>query len=238
MTALRILSLSGKNMSDLVPANGDPSDAAVCRARLLAALIADIDPDIVGLVEAPASQERTERYVATYLDGAYTARCAEKRGLLGLRCWCGRHWALPSASARRSRAAWTSRCRSSTPTVTASARSTRGQPGAARGGVVGGSVWQPDRVFTTTHADHPERTRWTIDFADRILNPLADSRYGQPTEMRSWIDHILVSPALRGSIVAGTAQIAHRRPAAPGLPAAQARPRGTDHHPPYVTLEL
>jgi endonuclease/exonuclease/phosphatase family metal-dependent hydrolase len=330
VTALRILSLNGENMSDLVPANGDPSDAAVCRARLLAALIADIDPDIIGLVEAPASQERTERYVATYLDRAYTAHCAEKRGLLGLGVLV--RSSLGIAVSVRSKAqgrmdfalsqfdadgdgireiySWANRVPleaelSAGPLVApvtvivlhakskgvfipgdlyayqqlsrANRMKQRAQAGAIRGRLdhlldadpaarvvvlgdfndgpeydvysaalgggsflepVMGSVWQPDKVFTNTHADHPERTRWTIDFADRILNPLTDSRYGQPTEMRSWIDHILVSPALRGSIVAGTAQIAHRQPAAPGPPAAHARLRGTDHHPPYVTLEL
>ncbi len=91
-----------------------------------------------------------------------------------------------------------------------------------------GSVWDPARVFTNAHADVRTQDRWTIDFSDRILNPLGASRYGTPTEMRSWIDHILVSPQLRSSIVAGSARIHH-------LPRAR---RGTDHHPPSVELEL
>jgi exonuclease III len=330
VTALRILSLNGENMSDLVPAHGAPSEPAVSRARLLAALITAIDPDIIGLVEAPASQERTERYVAEYLGGAYTVHCAEKRGLLGLALLV--RATLGIAVAVRSKAqsrvdftlslfdadgdgirevySWANRVpleaelsagpltapvtvivlhakskgvfipgdlyayqqvsRANRMKQRAQAAAIRGRldhlldmdPGArvvvlgdfndgpeydvysaALGGgsflePVMGSVWTPDKVFTNTHADHSREGRWTIDFADRILNPLTTSRYGQPTEMRSWIDHILVSPALRDHIVAGTAKIAHRQPAVPGLPADHTRMRGTDHHPPYVMVKL
>jgi len=330
VTALRILSLNGENMADLVPAEGTASAPAAHRARLLAALIAGIDPDIVGLVEAPPSQERTERFVAEHLDGAYSVHSAERRGLLGLallvRATLGIAVSVRSKAESRTDFvlsqfdadgdgirevySWANRVpleaelsagplaapvtvmvlhakskgvfipgdlyayqqlsRANRMKQRAQAAAIRGRldhlldvDPAARVVVLGdfndgpeydvysaalgggsflepvmGSVWAPSKVFTNTHADHPVATRWTIDFADRILNPLTQSRYGQPTEMRSWVDHILVSPALRDSIVADTARIGHRQPAVAGLPPDAARLRGTDHHPPYVTLEL
>jgi exonuclease III len=330
VTALRFLSLNGENMSDLVPANGVPSQIAVSRARLLAALISDTDPDIVGLVEAPASQERTQRYVTDYLDGAYTVHTGDKRGLLGLavlvRATLGIAVQVRSKAESRNDFAlahfdsdgdgikevysWANRVplevvlsggplqRPVTVIVVhakskgvfipgdlyayqtlsrANRMKQRAQAGAVRrrlddildrdpaartvvlgdfndgpeydvySAVLGGgsflepvmgSVWAPEKVFTNTHADHPRDRRWTIDFADRILNPLTQSRYGMPTQMRSWVDHILVSPALRDCIVPDSAKIAHRQPTVSGLPAAHANMRGTDHHPPYATLDL
>jgi len=69
-----------------------------------------------------------------------------------------------------------------------------------------GSVWDPKRVFHNAHAGVPPKERWTIDFKDRVVNPLTESKYGTPTELRSWIDHILLSPELRGSLVRGRLQ--------------------------------
>ena len=93
-----------------------------------------------------------------------------------------------------------------------------------------GSVWDPKRVMHDPHMAIKPVDRWTIDFADRILNVLGPSKYGQPTTMRSWIDHILFSPELASGIVAGTAQIKHHQTKFGSGP--------TDHHPPYVTAEL
>jgi endonuclease/exonuclease/phosphatase family metal-dependent hydrolase len=330
VTALRFLSLNGENMSDLVPVNGVPSQLAASRARLLAALVGSINPDIVGLVEAPATQERTQQFVADHLNGAYTVHTGEKRGLLGLtllvRATLGISVKVRSKTESRADFAlsqfdsdgdgikevysWANRVpleaelsagplqRPVTVIVLhakskgvfipgdlyayqqlsrANRMKQRAQAGAVRGrldhlleadpaarvvvlgdfndgpeydvysAVLGGgsflepvmgTVWAPEKVFTNTHADHPHERRWTIDFADRILNPLTQSRYGRPAEMRSWVDHILVSPALRDCIVPGSAKIAHRQPTVPGLPEAHATIRGTDHHPPYATLDL
>jgi endonuclease/exonuclease/phosphatase family metal-dependent hydrolase len=329
VTALRVLSLNGENMSDLVPASGAPSERDASRSRLLAALITSINPDIVGLVEAPASQERTQRFVTDHLGGAYQAWSGEKRGVLGLSVLVRASLGITAGtrSKAQSRAdfgigqfdsdgdgikevySWANRVplevvltggplAAPVTVIVLHAKSKgvfipgdlyayqqlsranrmkqRAQAGAVRArlddlldadpsarvvvlgdfndgpeydaysAVLGGgsflepvmgSVWAPDKVFTN-HAGYPRERRWTIDFADRILNPLSRSRYGQPTEMRSWIDHILVSPALRGRVVAGSAKIAHRQPRVLGLPADHARMRGTDHHPPYVTLDL
>jgi len=102
-----------------------------------------------------------------------------------------------------------------------------------------GSVWDPSRILFNTHAAYkPKKDRWTIDFKDRVVNPLEASRYGQPAELRSWIDHILVSPELKDAIVKGTPKILHKQPRVPGLPKKYAGVRGTDHHPPFVTLDL
>jgi exonuclease III len=95
-----------------------------------------------------------------------------------------------------------------------------------------GSVWDPRRVFHNTHADLKPKDRWTIDFQDRIVNPLGRSKYGAPTDLRSWIDHILVSPELRDSVVPGSAKIYHHGSSG------SSRIKPTDHHPPYVTLKL
>jgi hypothetical protein len=93
-----------------------------------------------------------------------------------------------------------------------------------------GSVWDPRRVLHNPHLALKPADRWTIDYADRILNPLAHSKYGQPTTLRAWIDHILFSPELAETIEPGSAQIAHHRTSGPDVP--------TDHHPPYVTADL
>ena len=101
-----------------------------------------------------------------------------------------------------------------------------------------GSVWEPHLIFSNAHADLDHDLRWTIDFKDRVVNPLTEARYGMPTDMRSWIDHILVSPALRPSIVPGTAAIHHSQPVPAGWTAVPHGSRGSDHHPPSVTLDL
>jgi hypothetical protein len=72
--------------------------------------------------------------------------------------------------------------------------------------------------------------RWTIDYADRILIPLGESKYGQPTTLRSWIDHILFSPELASAVVADSAGIQRHKTSGPDTP--------TDHHPPYVSAVL
>jgi hypothetical protein len=101
-----------------------------------------------------------------------------------------------------------------------------------------GSIWDPMRIFSDPHHAIDLKDRWTMDYKDRVVNPLAESRYGMPTDLRSWIDHILVSPELRSTIVSGTAVIHHGQPLATGMPAGGKRIRGTDHHPPSVTLDL
>jgi exonuclease III len=93
-----------------------------------------------------------------------------------------------------------------------------------------GSVWDPKRVMHNPHIAIKDAERWTIDFADRILNPLGRSKYGRPTTMRSWIDHILFSPELAGSVVPESAQIKHHPSGSASSP--------TDHHPPYVSASL
>ncbi|MGA2531427.1 MAG: endonuclease/exonuclease/phosphatase family protein [Candidatus Aminicenantales bacterium] len=102
-----------------------------------------------------------------------------------------------------------------------------------------GSVWDPKRVFHNAHTGVPKQDRWTIDFKDRVVNPLEASKYGAPTELRSWIDHILLSPELRDSVVKDSAHIFHQRPKlSSGAPAKFRNLKPTDHHPPYVTLDL
>lgn len=101
-----------------------------------------------------------------------------------------------------------------------------------------GSIWDPKRIFYNTHVSTDIKNRWTIDFLDRIVNPLEAAKYGQSKELRSWIDHILVSPELKDSIVPNSADILHKQPKILGIPKKYASMRGTDHHPPYVTLDL
>jgi hypothetical protein len=93
-----------------------------------------------------------------------------------------------------------------------------------------GSVWDPRRVLHNPHAGIRREDRWTIDFADRILNPLGRSKYGEPTTMRSWIDHILFSPELADAVEPGSAAILHHRTSGPD--------KATDHHPPHVRASL
>jgi len=101
-----------------------------------------------------------------------------------------------------------------------------------------GSVWDPSRIMHNCHVLVKIKDRWTIDFKDRIVNPLAMSRYGQPTELRSWIDHILVSPELKHSVIPDSYAIFHKYPKVNELPKEYFGKRETDHHPPYVTLDF
>ncbi len=101
-----------------------------------------------------------------------------------------------------------------------------------------GSIWDPDRILHNPHVGVRTSDRWTIDFYDRVVNPLEASRYGAPTTMRSWIDHILLSPNLRDAVVEGSANIQHSQPRVSGLPSRLRIRRGTDHHPPYVDIDL
>lgn len=98
-----------------------------------------------------------------------------------------------------------------------------------------GSVWDPARVFHNAHAAIKRDDRWTIDFKDRVVNPIEAAKYGQPTDLRSWIDHILVSPELQLLIVEGSAGI-HRHGPTRVPKFGEMQP--TDHHPPFVTIDL
>ena len=100
-----------------------------------------------------------------------------------------------------------------------------------------GSIWDTKRIFHNPHEGVDER--WTIDFKDRVVNPLEASKYGVLTELRSWIDHILVSPELRNAVVPGSAGILHHYPTITADTPAELRGlKPTDHQPPYVTLDL
>lgn len=98
-----------------------------------------------------------------------------------------------------------------------------------------GHVSDPARIFHNPHWNMKRADRWTIDFKDRVVNPIEAAKYGQPTDLRSWIDHILVSPELRPMIVEGSAGIFRHDPTrVPKFGEMQP----TDHHPPFVTISL
>jgi endonuclease/exonuclease/phosphatase family metal-dependent hydrolase len=329
MAKLVLLSLNGEDMIELIPRGGAKpakNSPAFERGRLLGELIAAVDADIVGLVEAPPDAERTEAFVNLHLAGGYRVYQAEKRGTLGLAFlvrksrkinvqprtkaqsladfqlkefdsdadgikelygWANRvpfevvfsgadltapttfiliHSKSKGAFIPGDLFAYERLSRANRMKLKAQAAAVRKRldrlvdsDGRGRVVVMGdmndgpefdiyaallggaflepimGSVWDPRRVFHNTHAGVPPKERWTIDFKDRVVNPLRESKYGMPTELRSWIDHILVSPELRDSVVPGTARIHHHRlKSGPG--ASILRP--TDHHPPYVTLNL
>lgn len=329
MAKMRVLSLNGEDMIALVPRGGATPPAtspAFKRGRLLGELIAAVDPDVVGLVEAPPDAERTGAFVDLHLGGGYRVYQAEKRGTLGLAFLVrkNRKIAVRPRSKAQSLAdfqlkdfdadrdgikelyGWANRVPFeavfsgpdlSGPTTfilvhskskgafipgdlfayerlsRANRMKLRAQAAAVRrrldslvsaegrgrvvvmgdmndgpefdiyAAVLGGafleplmgSVWDPARVFYNAHAGVPAKERWTIDFKDRVVNPLTESKYGTPTELRSWIDHILLSPELRTSMVPGSARIYHHRLKAAGSGDAM---KPTDHHPPYVTLNL
>ncbi len=332
MSKLKIMSLNGQDMIDLIPKTlkALPEDSANhWRAKLLAAMIAEVDPDILGLVEAPPSEDRTGVFVDSYLDGRYDVYQTEKRGTLGLAfivrkalnlsvsmrskdqslkdfkldqndsdndgireiySWVNRVPFEAEFTGRGVRAkivfilihskskgafipgdlfAYERLSKANTMKLRAQAGAVRkrldqlvSQNGEGRVVVMGdmndgpefdihaamlggcfleplmGSIWDPARIFHNTHGSFPVADRWTIDFLDRVVNPLGRSRYGQPSELRSWIDHILVSPELKGSVVPNSAGIIHRQPSVSKLPSKYRTMRGTDHHPPYVTLDL
>lgn len=332
MARLKIMSLNGEDMVDLVPRSlkiPGKESPHYWRARLLAAMIREINPDIIGLVEAPPTQARTEKFVDYYLDGKYRACQGEKRGLLGFAFLLRRNlkvkinkrskqqslndFKLDKFDADRDSIkeyySWRNRVplevtvsggglKDKATFILVHAKSKgvfipgdlfayeklsqanrmkqRAQADAIRrrldrlindnrrgrcvvmgdmndgpefdkyAAMLGrgflepmmGNIWQPNKVMHNPHYCLNKKVRWTIDFMDRILNPLAESRYGQPKEMRSWIDHILLSPELRNSVVKGSVGILHRRPSVKGLPGKFAGMKPTDHHPPYLTLDL
>lgn len=327
---LSILSLNCENLGDLVPA--DPATTLFAgrqrRSALLGQLIKSVDADVIGLVEAAPSLERTARWFAQQVGATYDIYQAERRGILGLalavRSTLGltvvakskedsnRLYALGEYDAdndgikevyswanrvpyevtlsggtlaspvtfvvihakskgvfipgdlyafdRQSQAA-RMKLRAQGATVRRRLDQLVDANGGGRAVVLGdmndsaefdiyaaklggafltdvvGSIWDPARIFTDTHHGLKLEDRWTIDYKDRVVNPITEARYGMPTDMRSWIDHILVSPELRSSIVPGSAAIAHVQPFPASWTGAR-QGRGTDHHPPSVTLEL
>ncbi len=333
MAQLKVLSLNGADMIDLVRKDlSIPNQNTVhfWRAKLLAAMIKEVDPDIIGLVEAPPDPARTKKYADQFIgQSTYKVHQAEKRGALGLAflirdnldidvtmrtkaeslkdfkldtfdadgdgikeqySWWNRvpleaqfsgvdlnaptnfiliHAKSKGAFIPGDLFAYERLSRANRMKQRAQAKAIRkrldglvGEDGSGRAVVLGdmndgpefdiysallggsfleplmGNIWDPNRIFHNTHISVPPRERWTIDFQDRVVNPLRSSRYGQPTELRSWIDHILVSPELRDSVVQGSAGILHKQPRVQGLPTKYRSIRGTDHHPPYVTLDL
>jgi exonuclease III len=325
MAPVKVISLNGQDMGDLVFADGQPKPVGSAdrkRAELLAQLIEQADPDVVGLVEAPAKQVQTEGFVREHLGDAYDVHQGEARGTLGLallirkslnvsvtprtkdeseadfplgafdsdndgikeqHSWSNRvpfeavldggpvaapttfiviHAKSKGAFIPGDLFAYERLSRANRMKLRAQAHSVRKRldqlvaaDGTGRVVIMGdfndgpefdnhaallgggflepvmGSVWDPVRVFHNPHAGFDPDDRWTIDFLDRVVNPMGRSKYGAPSEMRSWIDHILVSPEMRGSVVAGSAGIMHDRPQDDGR-------APTDHHPPFVTLQL
>ena len=320
MTPLTLMSVNGQDMIELVPRDlSSPVGAAAQRGRALGELIRTVDPDVVGLVEAPPSEAQTQRFVELYLGGDYDVFHAERRGTLGLALLVRRSLGLVGVAVPKPQSErefplgeidtdddgirevyrWANRVpfevvlsggplsapvtvivlhakskgvfipgdlyayervsRANRMKLKAQAVAVRSRldelidaQGGGRVIVMGdfndgpeidvdaqligggflepvmGSVWDPRRVMHNPHAGIDRDDRWTIDFADRILNPLGRSKYGDPTTMRSWIDHILFSPELAGSVEAGSAGIVRHRSA--GAP--------TDHHPPFVRANL
>lgn len=332
MARLTIMSLNGEDIITLIPRNlRIPSQKSrhYWRAKLLAEMISKVNPDIIGLVEAPPHHPRTKAFVDQFLGGDYRVYQAEKRGSLGLaflvRCtlklrvnmrskvqslddfkldrfdadadgiketygWWNRvpleaefsggglkakttfiliHAKSKGAFIPGDLFAYERLSRANRMKLRAQANAVRkrldrlvGKDGRGRVVVLGdmndgpefdvyaallggaflepvmGSIWDPNRIFHNTHVSVQTKDRWTIDFLDRVVNPLEASRYGQPKELRSWIDHVLVSPELKDSVVEGSAKIMHKQPQVSGIPKEFARMRGTDHHPPYATLDL
>jgi exonuclease III len=332
MARLRIMSLNGEDMAVLIPASLEIPKTdrfTYWRASLLAQMIKEVDPDIIGLVEAPTSSARTEKFVEGFLGNGYRVHQAEKRGTLGLAIlvreglgikvkmrtkaqsksdfkldtfdadgdgikesysWFNRvpmeakisaggisapvtlilvHAKSKGAFIPGDLFAYERLSRANRMKQRAQADAIRKRLGkliddAGQGRVIVmgdmndgpefdvyaallggafleplmGSIWDPTRILYNPHTSIPVKDRWTIDYLDRVVNPLGASKYGQPSEMRSWIDHILVSPELKGSVISGTAAILHRQPKPAGIPQKWARSRGTDHHPPYLDLQL
>jgi hypothetical protein len=333
VTTLTLMSLNGQDMIDLIPkdlSDPPPESAAHLRANLLGQLIRRVDPDVLGLVEAPPSADRTQKFVTDHLDNAYDVHHAELRGALGLAFLvrASLHIQAECRSKSDSNAdfplkehdsdgdgikevySWRNRVpfevllsggplsnpvtfilihskskgafipgdlfayqrlsRANRMKLKAQAHAVRtrldkliDKDGRGRVIVMGdmndspefdfdaavlgggflepimGSVWDPKRILHNPHRAVPERDRWTIDFKDRVVNPLEASRYGQPTDLRSWIDHILLSPELADSVVPGSARVLHDRPRLSGRVARALRDLApTDHHPPYVEVDL
>lgn len=332
MSKLKIMSLNGEDMIDLIPKNmatHSQESRHFWRAKCLGKLIEDVDPDIIGLVEAPPYQDRTERFVDDYLSTSYKVYQAEKRGTLGLAflvrnglninvslrskaqskkdfkldafdadgdgiketySWWNRvpfeaefsgaslkaditfiliHSKSKGAFIPGDLFAYERLSRANRMKLKAQAFSVRKRlnqliddEGKGRVIVLGdmndgpefdayaamlggaflepvmGSIWDPTRIFFNCHESIKKEFRWTIDFLDRIVNPLGRSRYGQPSELRSWIDHILVSPDIKSSVDKESAQIYHKKPQVLSIPHRFRGIKATDHHPPYVTIDL
>lgn len=332
MIDLKIMSLNSEDMINLIPPDlriPTQNSQHYWRAKLLAAMIEEVNPDIIGLVEAPPNYKRTKKFVDSHLGGAYRVYQAEKRGTLGLAflvknslsievevrakadslkdfkldefdadgdgikenySWWNRvpleaefsggvldgktifiliHSKSKGAFIPGDLFAYEKHSKANRMKLRAQANAVRKrlntlvtEDGRGRVVVMGdmndapefdvyaallggcflepimGSIWDPNRIFHNTHVSFPTKNRWTIDFYDRIVNPLERSKYGQPSELRSWIDHILVSPELKDCVKAETTGILHKQPAVKGLPRRFAGMRGTDHHPPYVVIRL
>lgn len=322
MAKAKIMSLNGQDMIELIPKDmTDPTGRAAQRGAALAALIRKVNPDVLGLVEAPPREEQTQKFVDFHLDGEYAVHQGEKRGSLGLALlvrkslkltakprtklestsdfplrendsdndgikevysWANRVPFEVKLSGSRLKApmtvivihskskgvfipgdlyAYERLSRANRMKLKAQAAAVRKRldmliddQGCGRLIVMGdfndgpefdvnaqmigggflepvmGSVWDPGRVMHNPHIAIKPADRWTIDYADRVLNPLGRSKYGQPTTLRSWIDHILFSPELTEAIEAGSAQIEHHQ--------TRGRETPTDHHPPFVTAAL
>ena len=87
MSNLKVMSLNGQDMIDLIPKSlkiPTEGSAHFWRAKLLTAMITEVDPDIIGLVEAPPDEPRTAAFTDQFLDGDYNVHQADKRGSLGL----------------------------------------------------------------------------------------------------------------------------------------------------------
>ncbi|HXR30039.1 MAG TPA: endonuclease/exonuclease/phosphatase family protein [Solirubrobacterales bacterium] len=321
MTKLKLMSLNGEDMIELIPKSlAEPRGHAAQRGKALGELIEEVDPDVLGLVEAPPRAEQTQRFNELYLGGEYAVYQGEKRGTLGLALLVRKSLELKGKVRTKVQSnsdfalrehdsdndgirevySWVNRVpleveisggglaapataivihskskgvfipgdlyayervsRANRMKLKAQAAAVRKRidgliDGEGKGRVivmgdfndgpefdvdaqmigggflepVMGSVWDPKRVMHNPHIAIKSADRWTIDYADRILNPLGQSKYGQPTTMRSWIDHILFSPELATAVVPESAQIKHH-PTGGGSP--------TDHHPPYVTVEM
>lgn len=322
MAKLKLMSLNGQDMIELIPKDlSDPTGRAERRGRALAELIRKVDPDVLGLVEAPPRADQTQKFVDFHLSGEYAVHQGEKRGALGLALLLRKALELKAKPRTKVESnsdfplhgndsdndgikevySWANRVpfevelsdgglgaplriivihskskgvfipgdlyayerlsRANRMKLKAQAAAIRkrldaliDERGAGRviamgdfndgpefdvdaqligGGFlepVMGSVWHPRRVMHNPHIAIKPKDRWTIDYADRILNPLSHSKYGQPATLRSWIDHILFSPELTESVEAGSAQIEHHKTGGPDTP--------TDHHPPHITAVL
>lgn len=329
MNNLRIMSLNGQDMIDLIArdlAAPLATSMAFARGRLLGELIMEVDPDILGLVEAPPSIDRTRRFVELHLSDTFDTYQGEKRGTLGIALlvrkglgiranprtklesltdfqmekfdadgdgikevysWSNRvpfevklsgrglsapitfiviHSKSKGAFIAGDLFAYERLSRANRMKLKAQAAAVRSRldrlvdaKGQGRVVIMGdmndgpefdvyaamlggaflepimGSVWDPVKVFHNPHHTLKKDVRWTIDFKDRVVNPLEATKYGTPTDLRSWIDHILLSPALRLAVVPGSAQIKHHRPK---LVAGHGLMKPTDHHPPFVTVAL
>lgn len=321
MVELKLMSVNGEDMIDLIPKDlSPPTGADKQRGESLGELISSAKPDLIGLVEAPPSADRTEKFVELYVNSDFDVHQGELRGTLGIALLVRKSLGL-SATVRTKQQStedfpldkhdsdndgikevysWADRVpvevelsggglaapvtvivlhskskgvfipgdlfayervsRANRMKLKAQAAAVRKRvdalitpEGAGRVIVMGdfndgpefdvdaamigggflepvmGSVWDPRRVLHDPHQGMDPKERWTIDFADRIVNPMKESKFGDPTTLRSWIDHILFSPDLTGGIVEGSAGIA-RHETGPGAP--------TDHHPPFVSAGL